>query len=46
VKGSHGRVTNSVDDGPFLISSMKDGVKDEVIESTEVRDLILDHLFA
>jgi predicted AlkP superfamily pyrophosphatase or phosphodiesterase len=46
VKGSHGRVTNSVDDGPFLISSMKDGVKGEVIESTEVRDLILDHLFA
>ena len=46
VKGSHGRITESVDDGPFLISSRKDGVKDGVIESTAVRDLILDHLFA
>ena len=45
VKGSHGRITASVDEGPLLISSRKDGVKSDVIESTAVRDLILDHLF-
>ena len=46
VKGSHGRVTESLAEGPLMISSMKDGVKSEVIESTAVRDLILEHLFA
>jgi predicted AlkP superfamily pyrophosphatase or phosphodiesterase len=45
VKGSHGRITESEDDGPLLISSRKDGVKSDVIESIAVRDLILDHLF-
>jgi predicted AlkP superfamily pyrophosphatase or phosphodiesterase len=45
VKGSHGRVTDSLDDGPFLISSRRDGVKTDAVESTAVRDLILDHLF-
>lgn len=46
VKGSHGRITESIDEGPFLISSMKDGVKSDVLESTAVRDLILEHLFS
>jgi predicted AlkP superfamily pyrophosphatase or phosphodiesterase len=46
VKGSHGRVTESLDDGPLLISSERDGVKHDVIESTGVRDVILDHLFS
>ncbi len=45
IKGSHGRITESADDGPLLISSKKDGVKSEVVESTAVRDLILEHLF-
>jgi predicted AlkP superfamily pyrophosphatase or phosphodiesterase len=45
VKGSHGRVTDSLDDGPFMISSERNGVRNDVVESTEVRDLILDHLF-
>jgi predicted AlkP superfamily pyrophosphatase or phosphodiesterase len=45
VKGSHGRVTESPDDGPLLISSERDGVKDATLASTAVRDLILDHLF-
>ena len=45
VKGSHGRVTDSLDDGPLLLSSMKSGVKKETLESTDVRDVILDHLF-
>ena len=45
VKGSHGRITESVDEGPFLISSQRGGVRKETIESTGVRDLILDHVF-
>lgn len=45
VKGSHGRVTDSLDDGPFAISSQRDGIAGSVVESTAVRDLILDHLF-
>jgi hypothetical protein len=45
VKGSHGRVTESLDDGPLLISSQRDGVKKDTLESTDVRDVILDHLF-
>ncbi len=45
VKGSHGRITESLDDGPLLISSEKSGVKEDTLESTGVRDLIMDHLF-
>jgi predicted AlkP superfamily pyrophosphatase or phosphodiesterase len=46
VKGSHGRITESMDEGPLLISSEKNGVKNDVLESTAVRDLILEHLFS
>ena len=46
VKGSHGRITESLDDGPLLISSQRDGVKRDALESTDVRDVILDHLFS
>ena len=46
VKGSHGRVTDSLDDGPLLISSERSGVTKDTLESTGVRDVILDHLFA
>ena len=46
VRGSHGRVTESLDDGPVMISSMGDGIRVGVVESTAVRDVILDHLFA
>ena len=45
VRGSHGRVTESLDDGPLLISSQRDGVKNETLQSTDVRDVILAHLF-
>jgi hypothetical protein len=45
VKGSHGRVTESLDDGPLLISSQRDGVKRDTLQSIDVRDVILDHLF-
>ena len=46
VRGSHGRVTDSLDDGPLIISSERDGVRADVMESTGVRDLILQHVFA
>ena len=45
VKGSHGRITEALDDGPLLISSERVGVKKDTLESTDVRDVILDHLF-
>jgi predicted AlkP superfamily pyrophosphatase or phosphodiesterase len=44
IRGSHGRVTSRLDDGPMAISSEKD-VIGGVVESTAVRDLILRHLF-
>jgi predicted AlkP superfamily pyrophosphatase or phosphodiesterase len=44
VRGSHGRVTDRLDDGPVFISSEKQATRD-VVESTEVRDRILAHLF-
>jgi predicted AlkP superfamily pyrophosphatase or phosphodiesterase len=45
VKGSHGRVTDRLEDGPLLISSERELIRNDVVESTAVRDLILDHLF-
>jgi len=45
VRGSHGRVTDSPADGPMLISSEKDAVQSDIVDSTEVRDLILSHMF-
>jgi hypothetical protein len=45
VKGSHGRVTESLDDGPLLIASQRDGIRNATLESTDVRDVILNHLF-
>jgi predicted AlkP superfamily pyrophosphatase or phosphodiesterase len=44
VRGSHGRVTPSVEDGPVLITSRTAGI-DGPVDSTAVRDLILAHLF-
>jgi predicted AlkP superfamily pyrophosphatase or phosphodiesterase len=45
VRGSHGRVTDKLDDGPVCITSEK-ALVDGVVESTAVRDLVLAHLFA
>ena len=45
VRGSHGRITESLDEGPLMISSRRDGIRKDVVESTSVRDLILGHLF-
>lgn len=44
VRGSHGRVTDRLDDGPVFLSSERPPL-DEAVESTAVRDLILRHLF-
>ena len=45
VRGSHGRVTDRLEDGPVCITSEKELLRDDVIESTAVRDLTLRHLF-
>jgi predicted AlkP superfamily pyrophosphatase or phosphodiesterase len=45
VRGSHGRPTASAADGPLVISSQKSAITSAVMESTGVRDLILEHLF-
>lgn len=45
VKGSHGRVTDRLEDGPVFITTERSLVNADVIEATQVRDLILDHLF-
>ena len=45
VKGSHGRLTDKLEDGPVIISSERALIRTDVVESTAVRDLILYHLF-
>jgi len=45
VRGSHGRITESLDDGPLMISSQRNAIRGDVVESTAVRDVILGHLF-
>lgn len=45
VRGSHGRATDRLDDGPLLISSEREAAL-EPIEATSVRDVILAHLFS
>jgi predicted AlkP superfamily pyrophosphatase or phosphodiesterase len=44
VRGSHGRLTDSPDDGPVVISSERDAVQGE-LAATDVQRLILSHLF-
>src|SRR5688500_16777221 len=46
VKGSHGRVTDMLDEGPLMISSERALIREAVVESTAVRAAILDHLFS
>lgn len=45
VKGSHGRLTERVDDGPLLITSEPSLVDDAPVAATEVKDLLLRHVF-
>ncbi|OFW31522.1 MAG: phosphodiesterase [Acidobacteria bacterium RIFCSPLOWO2_02_FULL_65_29] len=44
VRGSHGRPTDSLADGPVFMSSEK-GAVGEPVDATSVRDLMLAHLF-
>jgi predicted AlkP superfamily pyrophosphatase or phosphodiesterase len=44
VHGSHGRVTDALEDGPVLLSS-EAGAVAEPLAATAVRDVILSHLF-
>jgi len=44
VRGSHGRVTTSLEDGPVMITPRPVTAEDS-IDSTAVRDVILSHLF-
>jgi len=44
VRGSHGRVTDRLEDGPVCISSEK-GALTDIVDAAGVRDLVLSHLF-
>jgi len=44
VRGSHGRIPDTLDDGPVVISSEAGAVGDP-LEPTAVHDLMLSHLF-
>jgi hypothetical protein len=44
VRGSHGRIPDSMNDGPVLISS-EAGTLGEPLQPTAVRDIILAHVF-
>jgi predicted AlkP superfamily pyrophosphatase or phosphodiesterase len=46
VKGSHGRVTDEAIDGPVLISSNASLLPTGDAKATDVKHLILDHIFA
>jgi predicted AlkP superfamily pyrophosphatase or phosphodiesterase len=45
VRGSHGRVSNNVDDGPVFISSEGRLVPEEPIPAVAVKEMILSHVF-
>ena len=45
VKGSHGRITDQIDDGPIVISLDAELLPDGSLASTEVKNLILAHIF-
>ena len=45
VRGSHGRPTDDPADGPLLLSSRADLLPAGAVAATEVRQLLLDHLF-
>jgi predicted AlkP superfamily pyrophosphatase or phosphodiesterase len=45
VKGSHGRLTDDPNDGPMVISSRGDLLKDGPINAVDFKKLVLDHIF-
>lgn len=45
VKGSHGRLPERAEDGPLIISSEPARLPDRPVAATDVKTLILDHVF-
>jgi hypothetical protein len=45
VKGSHGRLTESDDDGPLFMSSVPELLPEGAVAATDVKQLLLRHLF-
>jgi predicted AlkP superfamily pyrophosphatase or phosphodiesterase len=45
VKGSHGRPTDRPEDGPLLITSRPDLLGEGAVAATDVKDLLLAHVF-
>ena len=45
IKGSHGRVTDSDDEGPLFITTEPKLLDSELIGATEVFNRIMDHVF-
>ena len=45
VRGSHGRVTDAQEDGPLFLSSTPELVPEGAVGATDVKRLILDHVF-
>ena len=45
VKGSHGRITNRDGEGPLFVSTQPDFLPEKAVEATEVKELILRHVF-
>lgn len=45
VKGSHGRPTDRIEDGPLLISNHPELINQQPIAATDVKGLILNHVF-
>ena len=46
VKGSHGRPTDRPDEGPLFITSAPELLGEEPVAATDVKRLLLDHVFA
>ncbi len=46
VKGSHGRVTDSPNDGPMMILPTNAITDSDTIQATDVRDLLLRMIFS
>lgn len=45
VKGSHGRITDNIKHGPVFISSESGLLPVDLVAATDVKQLILDHVF-
>lgn len=45
VRGSHGRVTDRKEEGPLVMSNAPELLRGERVEATQIKDLILAHLF-